>query len=350
MACRKRAASTGTPTAAPSLLHARTTDRSGRARRGLIALRARSVASAYGSPTISRAQSRPQIRKMPFAPRRARARTRRRAPRTPIVQRWSDAFARSSIRRSASTRSDSVARRRSERESACRFERQASLERHAVCYERVMSNVRALLLMVGIGFGGLSLPACDATTSDAGPSGGPLCPGAVAPAKESRTCHSNEECGRPSMVCGTPPAVAPDPCGSPPLGCTWSQGSQLAQRCTNPICPPCTASSCGANGKCGADGKCQPRGCNEGIACPTGSTCEPAAAGADSIGCRPIQCSAGYACPANTRCDPARGPEAVHGCVTLTCAGDAECDCGACNNGSCRESLAVCYEPPMPTP
>jgi hypothetical protein len=87
---------------------------------------------------------------------------------------------------------------------------------------------------------------------------------------------------------------------------------------------------------------CAPQACAQGYACPAGTTCA-AGSYADSHGCSPIHCSAAHPCPVNTDCDPA-GPG--EGCNIRRCTRDAQCDCGACVNGSCAPQLGVCYSPP----
>jgi hypothetical protein len=89
---------------------------------------------------------------------------------------------------------------------------------------------------------------------------------------------------------------------------------------------------------------CAPASCStDGYACPTGFRCA-ASASADAHGCSDISCTDGFTCPPNYDCHPSS--TAAHHCDLRACNSDADCDCGACIQNTCRERLYVCSSAP----
>jgi hypothetical protein len=52
----------------------------------------------------------------------------------------------------------------------------------------------------------------------------------------------------------------------------------------------------------------------------------------------------GFKCPPNTDCDAAS--TSPNHCKRRTCTSDRNCDCGACLQGTCWDTLFVCSPPP----
>lgn len=84
--------------------------------------------------------------------------------------------------------------------------------------------------------------------------------------------------------------------------------------------------TCQYNGDCGADQACVDKGCCGGKCVQMKDRCDAGA----------------YTCPENHDCKPTDGYADVHGCAPRECKGDAECDCGACVNGSCAKTIGYC--------
>ncbi len=179
------------------------------------------------------------------------------------------------------------------------------------------------------------------------PTGAGLC-GACFPTV--RECSSDEACGA-DRVCVTEP-TEPCQCMGPDTRCL----------------PKCTADSCLATQVCGADGHCAPRSCEQGYSCPSGTVCAPERASGHGCAparcdlnemtcadgevcdptsalpeshCRAKRCSEGAVCPKNLRCGGANDY-----CERLPCTADADCDCGACIQGTCRDRLFLCVQLP----
>lgn len=213
------------------------------------------------------------------------------------------------------------------------------------------------------GVGIENVTACPGTTISTGPN----------------TCRSQADCSSGAMCLDGPPTGA-GACGacfptveqcSSDTDCDAERICETMERepcqCMggDRLCvAKCDASSCDDGQVCGADGRCAPQSCTEGFVCPAGTLCDPArsaghgcaaarcdlgetACSADEVcdpsaptpsHCRAKRCTEGVACPTNQRCNADNGA-----CLRLPCQADADCDCGVCVLGACRERLFTCH-------
>ncbi|MBN2193345.1 MAG: hypothetical protein JW751_11065 [Polyangiaceae bacterium] len=212
--------------------------------------------------------------------------------------------------------------------------------------------------------------------SSGGTGNADVCPGVEPPDPGYPTCRSQADC-QASESCRSDPPTGAGLCGAclPTLvECDSDASCGAGSVCvTNPdpcqcrgqgtLCvPACTEDSCLPTEACAADGHCVPRRCEEGFECPADQLCAPDRGdehgcawaqcdlgertcpegfvcdpGSSLTGCRRLLCSEGATCPDNHRC-PGDGDS----CTRLSCTSDAECDCGACVNGTCMDRPYLC--------
>jgi len=185
-------------------------------------------------------------------------------------------------------------------------------------------------------------PYCSGTTE--WPAGAHTC-------VDDAGCGSGERCypdGVPDMsgVCGAPIAdevhcqVDRDCkrgmlCRSTPGRC----GSQIRE-----CVPGCTLTPCEAGSSCGSDGNCAAISCTDGYACGSGMRCGSGLY-ADAHGCGQVPCWEGGAA-----CGPLSVCERDVGCAARVCRTSADCPCGSCLSGMCRERPGVCGPVNIPVP
>jgi hypothetical protein len=212
-----------------------------------------------------------------------------------------------------------------------------------------------------------------------------VCPGSAPPLSGYATCRTVADCpSRTADACQLDPVGGCGP-GPPPPQCQADSNCSGGQVClqispsgcsglASHCIPPCTSTSCAADEVCAASGHCGPKPCNAGYACSSQTVCGPSKPNADAHGCAPASCASdGYTCPAGYRCaagakldphgcsdvsctegfvcppnsDCNSASTALHHCEPRACVRDADCDCGACIGGLCRERLYVCSMYPV---
>jgi hypothetical protein len=191
--------------------------------------------------------------------------------------------------------------------------------------------------------------------------GAKYCPGVKAWPAGSKTCITDDDCGRDgrcypqgvpdySGMCGMAPREVEEcsrdkDCGKGQFcdhtvnehhGC----GEVIQSKCVT----ACTKDSCKKGEVCRPSGRCEIVQCTEGYACEHGWTCDKAGYSHDEHGCRVPGCAV-------TGC----GPDLVCGgdyCVPKKCGKQSDCDCGACMAGQCSGRPGVCgpHDEPQPPP
>jgi hypothetical protein len=184
----------------------------------------------------------------------------------------------------------------------------------------------------------------------------PYCPGATAWGSGMHTCTIDGQCGSGERCYADGIPDMSGMCGAAPMDeisceedhdckrgniCEQSTGrcGSRVQKCE----PGCTLNPCAAGMKCGKNGRCAPISCTDGYACGTYARC--GGPHLDDHGCSALGCWEG---------GPACGPLELcthdQGCMPRRCNASADCPCGSCLDGTCRERPGVCGPINIPVP
>ncbi|HTQ07577.1 MAG TPA: hypothetical protein VMI54_27160 [Polyangiaceae bacterium] len=211
--------------------------------------------------------------------------------------------------------------------------------------------------------------------SPAGTGGFVACPGSDPTSVSSAGCRSTADCSfgtcvwsEPVYTCG-PVGFASPQCTTD-ASCGDGKICELApyQSCGNvaQCFARCTAGSCDNGQVCNSDtGHCDYVPCGSAWPCAADETCLPSVTTvSDPHGCAPALCElygGTYACPSGTACSMSYSDQ--HGCQSLCsvngcspnyvceadescqpkkCKADADCDCGVCASGTCKNTFGFC--------
>ena len=212
-----------------------------------------------------------------------------------------------------------------------------------------------------------SVAAVDATAAVApvdGPAfkrGAKYCPGVQAWPAGSKTCVTDDDCGRDgacypqgvpdySGMCGMAPRMVEEcsrdkDCGKGKYCDHMVNEHHGCEEVIESKCQTsCTKDSCKAGEVCRPSGRCEILQCTEGYACEHGWTCDKGGMSHDPHGCRVPGCAV-------TGCGPDLQCNGEY-CVPKKCRKTSDCDCGACMQGECAGRPGVCgpHDRPQPPP
>ncbi len=191
--------------------------------------------------------------------------------------------------------------------------------------------------------------------------GAKYCPGVEPWPAGSKTCITDDDCGRDgacypqgvpnySGMCGVAPRMVRECEGDKDCGkgkyCdpTVNEHHGCAEVIESKCMKSCTKDSCKPGEVCRPSGRCEALQCTEGYACTKGWTCDKAGYSHDAHGCRTPGCAV-TGCGPDMQC-------AGDYCVPRTCTKQSDCDCGACMEGQCAGRPGVCgpHDRPQPPP